>query len=90
MLDPARRRYDGPIDDPIRGEPDAEGVRPVLGYKPGFRVNTPLALMTPEEAAFRVFPERMLRLWAGVETAALLFADETEARSVIPAQFWAD
>lgn len=78
---------------PTYGPPDAEGVRPVTGYVPGYHVNTTLADLAahPELEPYRVFPSRMRQLFAGDQwpneptwTVALRFADEAEARAAMP------
>jgi len=75
---------------PTFGPPDAEGVRPVTGYEPGYHVNIALQDLTPELEAFRVFPSQLRRVFAGDDpadpkwTVALKFADEKTARKQLP------
>jgi len=76
---------------PTFGPPDAEGVRPVTGYVPGYHVNTTVADLAehPELEAFVVVPTTLRRVWAGDDpedptwTVALKFADEAEALKVL-------
>ena len=74
---------------PTYGEPDAEGVRPVTGYIPGYHVNTTVADLAehPELEQFVVQPSALRRVWAGDDpenpqwTVPLRFADAAEFRA---------
>ena len=76
---------------PTYGEPDAEGVRPVTGYIPGYHVNTTVADLAehPELEQFVVQPSALRRVWAGDDpenpqwTVALKFDDEAHAKEVL-------
>ena len=76
---------------PILSEPDKDGMQTLLGYVPGYHVNTTVADLAehPELEPFVVVPSTMRRVWAGDDpenpqwTVALKFADEAEARAVL-------
>lgn len=77
---------------PILSEPDKDGMQTLLGYEPGYHVNTTTADLAahPELEPYRVFPSQMRQLFAGDQwpneptwTVALRFADEAEAIKVL-------
>jgi hypothetical protein len=84
----------GPVQIPIYGEPDEEGVRPVTGYVPGSHWNIARTHLAPSLAPYEVTPDPSTPavVWAGDErlqdgtwrdTAFLLFADEAEALAAL-------
>jgi len=89
-LDPAKNHFDGPIGIPVLSEPDAEGFRTLLSYRPGYHVNaTELGMAVADFTAYQIEPETPNQVYGGT-TYFLKFADEEEARKMIPAEFWID
>lgn len=91
-LDPSKNYFDGPISIPRFSEPDAEGMRTLLGYVPGYHVNaTALGWAALDLSAYLVTPEPVTptQVYAGGETYCLKFADEAEAQAVL-ADFYHD
>jgi len=89
-LDPAKNHFDGPIGIPVLSEPDAEGFRTLLSYRPGYHVNaTELGMAVADFTAYQIEPETPNQVYGGT-TYFLKFADEDEARKMIPAEFWID
>lgn len=87
-LDPARNHFDGPIGIPVLSEPDAEGNRTLLSYRPGYHVNaTELGMAVADFTAYQIEPETPNQVYGGT-TYFLKFADEQAARKYIPEQFW--
>ena len=93
---------DAPIPVPLTFGTDPEtGAEIVTSWRPEYHVNlptwpqTPDDFVTPELAPFRRTPPLLSRIFAGDDpenptmTLALRFADEAEARDVLPA-WWAD
>ena len=81
-----------PVIVPIYGEPDAEGVRPIVGYDPRCHINLPLYTGRPALEPWRVTPLDPESGFAGMpgETPAettlfLRFGDEAEALAILGA-----
>jgi hypothetical protein len=91
-LDPGKNYFDGPIAIALYSEPDAEGVRTLLGYKPGCHVNaTPLGWAALDLTAYLLDPqpETPSQVYAGGQTYCLWFATESAAKAVL-ADYWID
>jgi len=91
ILDPSKNHFDGPIAVPIYGEPDEDGVAPVVGWREGYHVNaTPAGAAAADFSAWVIEPATPSQVYAGAETVFLRFADEAEALAAIPALFWVE
>jgi hypothetical protein len=84
-------QIDGPIPIPVLDE----NGEPTGDFETGYHVNVTPGFLAdhPEVEPYRVTPSALRQVWAGdcpfspVETVALRFADEAEARAVLG---WAD
>jgi hypothetical protein len=91
ILDPSKNHFDGPVAVPIYGEPDEDGLAPVVGFRAGYHVNATAAGMAAADlSAFVIEPATPSQVYAGAATVFLFFDDEAAALAAIPSQFWAD
>lgn len=89
-LDPSKNYFDGPITIPVYGEPDADGVRPVIGQRPGCHINaTPLGWAALDLSAYLLDPQPQTptQIYAGGQTYCLWWENEATARAVL-ADYW--